>query len=117
MTGFSDLAGDSPDSPNFNAFLWAKSGGTQNLGVLPGDSISEGLGINDEDQVVGVSYPSSHAFIWQNGTLMDLNTLVAPGSQYLLIDAQEISDIGVITGEALDTTSGAIVGFEATPNG
>jgi len=116
VTGFSDLPGDSPDSPNFNAFLWTKSGGTVNLGVLPGDSISEGLGINNENQVVGVSYPSSHAFIWQNGTLTDLNTLVAPNTQYLLIDAQEISDNGVITGEALDTT-GAIVAFEATPNG
>jgi len=115
VTGFSDLPGDSPDSPNFNAFLWTKSGGTINLGVLAGDSISEGLGINDENQVVGVSYPSSHAFIWQNGTLTDLNTLTGSNSRYELIDAQEISDNGVITGEALDTTNGAIVAFEATP--
>ena len=115
VTGFSDLPGDSPDSPNFNAFLWSKSGGTQNLGVLAGDSISEGLGINDKDQVVGVSYPSSHAFIWQNGALTDLNTLVAPGSPYVLIAAQEISNNGVITGQALDTTSGALVAFVATP--
>jgi probable HAF family extracellular repeat protein len=115
VTGFSDLPGDSASSPNFNAFLWTKNGGTINLGTLSGDNISEGLGINASDQVVGVSYPSSHAFIWQNGTITDLNNLVGSNSQYLLIDAQEISDSGAITGEAQDTTSGAIVAFLATP--
>lgn len=115
VTGFSDLPGDSASSPNFHAFLWTNAGGTVDLGTLSGDAVSEGLGINASDQVVGASYPSSHAFIWQNGTMTDLNTLVSGNSQYLLIDAQEISDGGVITGEAQDTTTGAIVAFRATP--
>lgn len=113
VTGFSDLPGDSASAPNFHAFLWTASGGTVDLGVLPGDSISEGLGINANDQVVGVSYPSGHAFIWQNGTMTDMNTLVV-NSQYLLIDAQEISNNGVVTGEAQDT-AGDILAFAATP--
>jgi probable HAF family extracellular repeat protein len=107
------LPGDSASSPNFHAFLWTKHGGTVDLGTLPGDSISEGLGINALGQIVGVSYPSGHAFIWQNGTMTDLNSLAA-NSPYLLIDAQEINDEGVITGEAQDTT-GDIVAFEAFP--
>jgi probable HAF family extracellular repeat protein len=115
VTGFSDLPGDSVSSPNFHAFIWTKSGGTIDLGTLAGDSVSEGLGINEKDQVVGVSFPSSHAFIWQNGTMTDMNTLIASNSQYVLLAAQEINDSGVITGQAEDTGTGAIVAFEATP--
>lgn len=115
VTGFSDLPGDSASSPNFHAFLWTAGGGTIDLGTLAGDSISEGLGINASDQVVGVSFPSSHAFIWQNGTMTDLNSLIGSNSQYVLIDAQDISDNGVITGEAQDNGTGAIVAFVATP--
>jgi probable HAF family extracellular repeat protein len=114
-TGFSDLPGDSVSSPNFHAFIWTTSGGTIDLGTLAGDTISEGLGINEKDQVVGVSFPSSHAFIWQNGTMTDMNTLIASNSQYVLLAAQEINDSGVITGQAEDTTTGGIVAFEATP--
>ncbi|HEX3431853.1 MAG TPA: hypothetical protein VHT03_13310 [Rhizomicrobium sp.] len=116
VTGFSDLPGDGVSSPNFHAFLWTKSGGTSDLGTLAGDSISEGLGINKSDQVVGVSYPSSHAFLWQNGTMTDLNSLIGQNPQYTLIDAQDINDNGDITGEAQDNTTGAILAFIATPN-
>jgi uncharacterized membrane protein len=65
--------------------------------------------------VVGVSYPSSHAFIWQNGTLTDLNTLVAAKSNLILLAAQDINDNGVITGQAQDKNTGALVGFIAVP--
>lgn len=114
VTGFSDHPGDSVASPNFTTFLWTRSGGTQDLGALPGDNVSEGLGLNNRDQVVGVSYPSSHGFIWQNGAMTDLNSLLPPGSGYTIIDAQEINNAGVITGEAQDS-SGAIYAFIATP--
>lgn len=115
VTGFSDHPGDSASSPNFTAFLWTNRAGTQDLGALPGDSISEGLGINASDAVVGVSFPSSHGFIWQNGVMTDLNTLLSPNSPYTIVDAQEINDAGVITGEAQDNSSGAIYAFIATP--
>jgi probable HAF family extracellular repeat protein len=115
VTGFSDLVGDSVERPNFHAFFWNKKRGLQDLNTLPGDSLSEGLGVNDRDQVVGVSYPSSHAFIWQNGTLTDLNTLVAAKSNLILLAAQDINDNGVITGQAQDKNTGALVGFIAVP--
>lgn len=115
VTGFSDLPGDSAASPNFNAFIWTKRRGTVNLGTLLGDVLSEGLGINDKDQVVGASYPSTRAFIWQNGVITDLNSLVAPGTSLVLIDAQEINDAGAITGEAQDPNTGAVSAFVAIP--
>lgn len=115
VTGFSDHPGDSVASPNFTAFLWTESGGTQDLGALPGDNISEGLGLNSRDQIVGVSYPSAHGFIWQNGEMTDLNSLMPPNSGYTIVDAQEINNSGTITGEAQDA-SGAIYAFVATPS-
>ncbi|HEY3777123.1 MAG TPA: hypothetical protein VGL35_03620 [Rhizomicrobium sp.] len=116
VTGFSDHPGDSVSSPNNTAFLWTSSTGlTQDLGTLANDGTSQGLGINDSDQVVGVSYPSSRAFLWQNGTMTDLNSLIPPNSPYTLIDAQDIDNAGVITGEAQDVSNGAIYAFIATP--
>jgi probable HAF family extracellular repeat protein len=115
VTGFSDLAGDSPGAPNFNAFLWTQKHGLQNLHTLPGDSRSEGLGINDRDQVVGVSTPSHHAFIWQNGVMTDLNTLIPKNAKYFLAAAQDINDEGVITGIAQDKATGATYAFIAEP--
>ncbi|HEY6578010.1 MAG TPA: hypothetical protein VIY09_01690 [Rhizomicrobium sp.] len=116
VTGFSDHPGDSVASPNFTTFIWTSSTGqTEDLGTLAGDNLSEGLGINDSDQIVGVSYPSGHAFIWENGAMTDLNTLISSTSQYTLVDAQDIDNAGAITGEAQDKSTGAIYAFFATP--
>jgi probable HAF family extracellular repeat protein len=124
VVGFSDLPGDGPTSSeaNFHAFFWSanrfscsgrKTIGTCDLGALPGDNISEALGVNDRDQVVGVSFPSGHAFIWQDGTMTDLNKMVVPGTKLILTDAQDINDRGEITGEALDPATQATVAFKA----
>ncbi|HEY5048189.1 MAG TPA: hypothetical protein VII49_09235, partial [Rhizomicrobium sp.] len=115
VAGFSDLPGDSVASPNFNAFLWTRNGGIQNLSTLSGDNLSEGLGINDKDQIVGASYPSGHAFLWQKGTILDLNTLISANSPFVLTDAQDINDDGVITGEAQDKNTGTVYAFVAIP--
>ena len=51
------------------------------LGTLPGDYSSFGSGINDKGQVVGSSCDqrgTCRAFLWQNGTMTDLNLLIAP---------------------------------------
>lgn len=129
VVGFSDLAGDGPLAPNFNAFFWSAhpfdcngtevSGGTCDLGVASGDNLSEALGVNERGQVVGASFgaadPFGRAFIWQNGRMTDLNTLVAPGTTLFLTDAQEINDRGVITGQALVPATQALVAFKAVP--
>jgi probable HAF family extracellular repeat protein len=123
VVGFADLPGDQDGTPNPVAFLWTKSGGMQNLGTLPGDTNSEALGINDAGTVVGESFsPSSaRAFIWQNGTMTDLNTLIPPSSPLYLIFANDINDSGAIAGGACVLTSGACgnesPAFMATPAG
>ncbi|HEX3672253.1 MAG TPA: hypothetical protein VHT92_11175 [Candidatus Cybelea sp.] len=123
VVGFADLPGDQSGNPNPVAFIWTKSGGMQNLGTLPGDTNSEALGINDAGQVVGESFGpySARAFIWQNGTMTDLNTLTPPSSSLYLIFANDINDSGAITGGACVLVSGACggesPGFLATPSG
>jgi probable HAF family extracellular repeat protein len=133
VAGFSDLPGDGPTiaQANFQAFFWsrrpylcngAKAGGgsTCNLGALGPNLISEALGVNNRDQVVGLSQVAvgsslqNHAFIWQNGRMTDLNDLAVPGTTLTLTIAQDINDRGEITGQAT-TPSGATVAFEAVP--
>jgi probable HAF family extracellular repeat protein len=104
-----------------HAFLWTKSGGMQDLGTLPGQGVgaqSQALGINDRGQVVGLScmarFASCQAFLWQNGVMTNLNALVAAGYNDQLVQASDINDEGVITGEAVDA-SGAVQSFVATP--
>jgi probable HAF family extracellular repeat protein len=126
VAGFSDLPGDGPTlaQANFHAFFWsarpyACNGktvtGTCDLGTLDPEGVSEALGVNDLDQVVGVSFPIGHAFLWQNGTMTDLNKLLVPGTTLILTDAQDINDRGEITGQAIDSHTGATVAFEAIP--
>ncbi|HEY7636924.1 MAG TPA: hypothetical protein VH763_15350 [Gemmatimonadales bacterium] len=80
--------------------------------------MSEAFAINSRGQVVGVSFGGpngSHAFLWQNGVLKDLNDLVdiAPD---VLQSAQDINDAGQITGRVRDAATGQTLTFVATPN-
>lgn len=127
VTGFSDFAGDGVGAPNFHAFFWspepfmcngAETTTTCDLGVLQGDVVSEGLGANNRGQVVGISIgstPFGQAFIYQDGAMTNLNSLVLPGTKLMLTDAQDINDEGVITGQAYDPASGVIKAFMAIP--
>ncbi|MGA7854144.1 MAG: hypothetical protein WCA15_12530 [Candidatus Acidiferrales bacterium] len=110
IVGFSDLPGDVSGgtlNASFHAFLWTKETGRMtDLGVLAGDSLSEALDINDEGQIVGVSLPSFRAFIYENGKMWDLNSLIAHDSPLFLIGANGINDRGEITGEACIVVDG-----------
>jgi probable HAF family extracellular repeat protein len=73
----------------------------QDLGTLPGGTSSFAFGLNDSGQVVGDSYNASgqpHAFVWQNGTMSDLNDLIPPGSGWVLGNATAINNAGQIVG-------------------
>ena len=81
------------------AFLYSQ-GVMTDIGTL-GGTFSEGLGINDAGQVTGTSYTSDHvqhAFLYSNGTVIDLNTVLDPvtGSGWNLQDAWDINDAGQI---------------------
>src|SRR5262249_29652644 len=80
VTGYSDTTvqpGLNEGPPN--AFLYD---GTQmiDLGTL-GGLLSTGYAINDSDEVVGTSTTTSggsDAFLYSNGTMFDLNSLISP---------------------------------------
>jgi probable HAF family extracellular repeat protein len=116
VVGFSDLPGDSAASPNYHAFLWTKSGGIQDLKTLPGDTMSIAWGINDQGQVVGQSIGSggSRAFLWQNGVMTDLNTIV-PQGPLTLAYANDINSAGQIVGGASNAKTGDTPAFMAVP--
>ena len=92
------------------------------LGTLPGDTNSEGLGINDSGQVVGDSgttdvngNPFTQGFLDQGGTMTDLDTLIDPSLDFTITKATSISDTGFITGVGVNS-SGQSDAFLLTPN-
>jgi probable HAF family extracellular repeat protein len=103
-----------------HAFLWTREAGMKDLGTLPGDFLSVAPccnTINNRGQVVGFSLPgplgSGRAFLWQNGVMSDLNTLIPKDSPWYLLQALSINDGGQIVGYG--TIDGNIHAFLATP--
>jgi len=85
VVGFS-LPAAQDGTRNFEAFLWTPAGGLVRLGKLPGDIRAEALGVNEKNQVVGLSRGEPHLFrpfLWQNGVMTDLNCLTVSGSPFL----------------------------------
>jgi probable HAF family extracellular repeat protein len=106
----------------FHPFLWTRETGMRDLGVLPGDLVGAGLGMNNLGEVVGPSFTAPgaatgnpSAFLWRNGVMTDLNTLVPADSPLYLLIAYGINDAGQIAGFGVNTTTGDVHGFLATP--
>ncbi len=104
-----------PSSLGYKATLWediTKPGVI--LGTLGGNT-SNALGINNSQQIVGVSSLANsstpHAFLWEGGELIDLNSLVDPGLGWELTSAFEINNNGDIIG--IGNFNGAQQGFIA----
>jgi probable HAF family extracellular repeat protein len=102
---------DLPGGQIHHAVLW-KKGKLHDLGTVDGDACSRGRGLNARGQVVGGSsdcHNFLHAFLWEDGgPMVDLNTLIPPGSGVQLTNAFNINDRGEILAKA------APIGF--TPN-
>jgi len=102
-------AGDIVGSADFaggqihDAVLW-RHGVIYDLGTVPGDPCSRGRGLNARGQVVGGSsdcHNFLHAFLWENGgPMLDLNTVIQPGTGYQLTAAFNINDRGEILAKA-----------------
>ena len=91
-----------PSDQVFHAFLW-KDGVMTDLGTLDGDLTSDAIGINSRGQVVGSSgSPNSsvRGFLWENGSMYDLNTLISRSSKLNLFFPSIINDRGEIAGQA-----------------
>jgi probable HAF family extracellular repeat protein len=114
VVGTSDLAGDS----TFHGFLWTEKTGIRDLGTLPGDFASAGLGINARGEAVGVSFDAGFnptaAFVWRDGVMTDLNILIPSDSPVYLLFAHGINSRGEIVGFGA-TSTGDIHAFLATP--
>jgi probable HAF family extracellular repeat protein len=99
--------GSFPGDQIFHGFLW-KKGKMTDLGLLPGDDYSDTTVINSRGQIVGGSGNSasltSSAVLWVNGQIVDLNTLVTPGSGLTLSVAVYINDPGEIAAFAVDSS-------------
>jgi probable HAF family extracellular repeat protein/T5SS/PEP-CTERM-associated repeat protein len=93
VVGVSRLA----DNTTLRAFLW--DGSMQDLGALTWTH-SAAYDINDNGQVVGAlqTGQTSHAFVWADGQMQDLNDLIPSGSGWVLSEAHAINDKGRIVG-------------------
>ncbi len=121
VTGTAALPGNAVNHP----FFWTREKGMQDLGVLDGDLIGAGLGMNNRGDVVGssISAPglpsgNARAFLWRHGHMSDLNTLVQADAPMYLLAAFAINDDGLITGFGAVTSgpdAGKIHAFLATP--
>ncbi|MEO8201900.1 MAG: hypothetical protein ABI679_15320 [Gemmatimonadota bacterium] len=120
VVGFSNPPGAGDPEGDFisHAFLVMHGSPTAvDLQTLPGDLFSEAFAINSRRQIVGVSFGGangSHAFLYENGVMKDLNTIFPIGND-VFQSAQDINDAGQITGRVLDRTTGQTLTFIATP--
>ena len=93
-----------PTQP-YDAYLWT-NGAATDLGHLNGDCVSEAWAINRQGQVVGDSFSCGstfqhHAFLREDGSLADLNSLVPAGSSLQLVLGNAINDRGEIAGNGV----------------
>jgi probable HAF family extracellular repeat protein len=117
------IVGDAiPGSGDYNphAVLWNSAGSMQYLDS--GGFWNEANAINNVGQVVGEAedgigsgYGSGYyAVLYSGGNMVNLNTLIAPGSDWTLQDATGINDLGRICGYGIDP-SGNTEAFLLTP--
>jgi probable HAF family extracellular repeat protein len=106
------------------ATVWSAQGTGQLLGTIGTDTGSIAFGINKNGVIVGGSgtIPLTgqanyrHAFVWQNGQMRDLNTLIPADSSLTLNVAYDIRDDGVIAGLGTDQ-AGNTHAFLLQPDG
>lgn len=108
-----------PDG-TIHPFLWTSKGGIHDLGAFGGNAVLTVAPcchtINDNAEVVGFYIdPTGNmsAFLWQRGQMVDLNTLLADGSPWFLIQACSINKAGQITGMGM--INGELHAYLATP--
>jgi probable HAF family extracellular repeat protein len=101
-----------------DAFLWA-NGMMIDLGVYSGDVYSGALSINYKGQIVGYSVANytdlvpTHALLWENGAMINLQTRIPATSGWTLLSASGINDSGQINGIGLH--NGQYHNFVLTP--
>jgi probable HAF family extracellular repeat protein len=101
--GWANTAGDATN----HAVLWQNGRTTPtDLGVIAGYADSIAFAINSQGQIVGCSgcFQNGPAVLWENGDMVDLNTLVPPhpgvqliGGDAYINDRGEIVTSGILS--------------------
>jgi probable HAF family extracellular repeat protein len=108
VVGWASLPGNQED----HASLWEGNTMTD-LGTLDGDPCSFGFSVNATGQVVGISGfqrdvpgcdsgQTIRAFLWERGSMVDLNALIPYDSGLYLTSPETINDQGEIAGVGFD---------------
>lgn len=101
-----------------HATLWS-NGQVIDLGTLGGNQ-GTAVAINNKGQVVGYDTTTGnggliHPFIWEDGEMADLNSLLPNGSQWFLQEVSDINDNGQILGKGFYRSEKEIHSFLLTP--
>jgi probable HAF family extracellular repeat protein len=87
-----------------HSFIWSKETHMHSIGTLPG-AFATIAGccrtINNRGEIAGFSIDANGptAFLWKDGQIMDLNTLIPANSPLHLLTASAINDAGEIVGQ------------------
>ncbi len=98
------------------------NGAWQSLGTL-GSTSGGALAVNDNGAIVGSSAlagnaSQTHAFLYQNGTMTDLNSLLPLSyAGITLVDATSINDLGQIVAFGQSSPNGPLQDYLLTPPG
>ena len=121
IVGFGATSADDLNGDFLRAFFWNRKTGMTKIDPLPvaGHVLSQANGLNEQDQVVGISCTVDGdclGFLWAKGVMTNLaDPNVVPGFNGVIINAQDINDDGEITGRAFDPDTGEIKTFIAVP--
>src|SRR5215469_1541883 len=94
VVGRADFSATSADH---HAFLWRRGHGMIDLGTVADQPLSTAEGINSHTQIVGDSL--GNGWLWEDGSIVDLNTLVPSNSTVHVAGAVAINDRGEIVAE------------------
>ena len=104
-----------------HTFMWTKETDMHSIGTLPG-AFATIAGccrtINNRGEIVGFSIDAngSTAFLWKDGQIKDLNTLIPANSPLHLLGAYSINDAGEIAGQGcVMPACTELHAFRATP--
>jgi probable HAF family extracellular repeat protein len=126
------VGGASFPGRDFDAAVW-QNGVLTDLGTLDGDCYSFADAINSRGQIVGSSYPCdgsiARAFLWQNGSISDLNELIPADSGLQLagcppdgicpsiFDNGDIAGFGIVPGSGCNNAVACGTAFLLQPTG
>lgn len=101
-----------------HATLWS-NGQVTDLGTLGGNQ-SAAVDINNKGQVVGFGNTTgngglAHGFIWEDGNMADVNSLIAKDSGWFLQQINGINDRGQMVGQGINSATGKQHGFLLNP--